>query len=271
VQKGASPAVTSLKPLDVQPAASGQGSQIRQLHLQLAAAFSVAVLAWPYFAFRGVEWPWPHTAFAIAGVAWLLAQLTRQPWWWQSIHAVFAPLVWGASQLAIAPGWYLLAFLLLMLIFRGAFGGQVPLYLSNVETAAAVAEHIARRPAVRLVDLGAGVGSVVVPLARRRPDGRFTGVENAPLTWLIGRLRCARLGNCVWRWGDLWQVDLAGFDVVHAFLSPTPMAALWEKAQQQMSPGSEFISNSFPIPDVEPQQIIEINDERGTRLYCYRL
>ncbi|MBL8397849.1 MAG: class I SAM-dependent methyltransferase [Candidatus Accumulibacter sp.] len=263
--------VTPIKPSESSASPSANGQQIRQLYLQLTAAFSVAVLAWPYYALRNEELPWPHTAFAIAGTALLLASLTRQPWWWRLIHAAFAPLAWGVSQLAIPPGWYLLAFLLLMLIFRGAPGGQVPLYLSNADTAAAIARHIAKRPAVRFVDLGAGVGSLLVPLARERPDSHFTGIENAPLTWLIGRLRSARLSNCTWRWGDLWQIDLSDFDMVHAFLSPTPMAALWQKARQQMPPGSVFISNSFPVPDVEPQQVIEVNDSRRTRLYCYRV
>ena len=94
--------------------------QVRQLFLQLAAAFTVAALAWPYFAWRGESLPWPETAFAIAITAYLLASLTGQAWWWRLIHLLFAPLLWTASQLAIAPGWYLLAFLLLLLVFRGA-------------------------------------------------------------------------------------------------------------------------------------------------------
>ncbi len=245
--------------------------QARQLSLQLAAAFTVAALAWPYFAWRGESLPWPETAFAIAITAYLLASLTGQAWWWRLIHLLFAPLLWAASQLAIAPGWYLLAFLLLLLVFRGAAGGQVPLYLSNRATITALCAFLDARPELHFLDLGAGFGSVVATLAKQRPDGHFTGVENAPLTWLIGRIRCAGLHNCAWRWDNLWQIDLANFNVVHAFLSPTPMAALWEKACQQMAPGSLFISNSFPVPDVEPLQILEINDARQTRLFCYRI
>jgi SAM-dependent methyltransferase len=103
---------------------------------------------------------------------------------------------------------------------------------------------------LRFLDLGAGIGSVLHPLARERPDGHFTGVENAPATWLIGRLRTAGLANCDWRWGDIWRTDLAAYNVVYAFLSPAPMAALWEKVRQEMRPGSLFISNSFAVPDV---------------------
>jgi hypothetical protein len=41
---------------------------------------------------------------------------------------------------------------------------------------------------------------------------------------------------------------LAGQDVVYAFLSPAPMKQLWAKAQAEMTPGSLFVSNSFPVP-----------------------
>lgn len=245
--------------------------QVRQLFLQLAAAFTVAALAWPYFAWRGESLPWPETAFAIAITACLLANLTGQAWWWRLIHLLFAPLLWAACQLAIAPGWYLLAFVILLLVFRGAAGGQVPLYLSNRATTTTLSTYLDAWPELRFLDLGAGFGSVVATLAKQRPDAHFTGVENAPLTWLIGRIRCAGLHNCAWRWGNLWQIDLADFNVVHAFLSPTPMAALWEKACQQMVPGSLFISNSFPVPDVEPLQVLKIDDVRQTQLFCYRI
>ncbi|GEM_PF-3065610 len=77
------------------------GQQKRQLALQAAAAFVVVSLAWPYYAMRGEDLPWPHAAFAIAAVALLLASLSHQRWWWRLIHAAFAPLAWSVSQLSI--------------------------------------------------------------------------------------------------------------------------------------------------------------------------
>ncbi|MFZ4538767.1 class I SAM-dependent methyltransferase [Propionivibrio sp.] len=243
---------------------------MRQLTLQCAAVFSVLSLAWPYFGFRGEELPWPETALAIGAVALLIAILTRQPWWWWLIHALFAPLAWGISALSIDPGWFLLAFILLLLVYRGALSGQIPLYLSNNDTAAALAQLMPTRPGMRFIDLGAGIGSVVLPLAKAQPETQFTGVENAPATWLAGYFRTAGLANCKWRWGDIWRVNLAGYDVVYAFLSPAPMPALWEKIQGEMRPGSLFISNSFAIPGVAASSVVEIDDARHTRLYCYQ-
>lgn len=249
----------------------GAGRYLRQLALQSAAVLAVVSLAWPYYGVRGEALPWPPTAFAIGVVAALLAVLSRQAWWWWLIHLVFAPLTWSVARLAIDPGWFLLLFIALLLVYRGALNGQVPLYLSNTPTVSALVELTEDIPALRLVDLGAGVGTVVRVLARARPDGRLTGVENAPASWLIGRLRTARLTNCRWIWGNLWQTNLAAFDVAYAFLSPAPMAALWEKAKREMQPGSLLISNSFPIPGVEATRVFAVADGRQTQIYCYRL
>lgn len=245
--------------------------QLRHLTLQCAAAFAVLSLAWPYFGFRGEELPWPGTALAIGGIALLIASLTRQPWWWRIMHALFAPLAWGIAALSIDPGWFLLAFILMLLVYRGAITGQIPLYLSNHDTATAIAELTSRRAGMCFVDLGAGIGSVLRPLAKALPTAQFTGIENAPATWLLGYLRTIGLTNCNWRWGDIWRVNLAEYDTVYAFLSPAPMPRLWEKALREMRPGSLFISNSFPVPGVEASRIVEIDDARQTRLHCYVL
>lgn len=242
---------------------------VRQLALQGAAAFGVLSLAWPYFGLTGETLPWPATAWAIGLVALALASFTRQPWWWKVIHLLFAPAAWLTSLQPIHPGWFLLSFFILLLTYRGALSGQIPLFLSNRETAAKLGEICTSRNCPRFIDLGAGIASTLLPLAKRQPQMVVTGCENAPITWVVGFLRTLGRENCVWQWGDLWRVNLAEFDVIYVFLSPAPMAALWEKAQREMRPGSLFISNSFPIPDVEATDIVDISDRRQTRLYCY--
>ena len=254
---------------DTQPSSRNR-PHWQQLALQCAAVFAVLSLAWPYFGIRNEALPGPQTALAIGGVALLIATLTRQPWWWRLIHALFAPLVWAIAALSIDPGWFLLAFILTLLVYRGALSGQIPLYLSNADTAAALAELTSDHPGMRFLDLGAGLGSVLRALAKTRPDAQLTGIENAPATGLAGYLRTAGLAHCNWCWGDIWHTSLADYDVVYAFLSPAPMPKLWNKIQREMRPGSLFISNSFAVPGIEASRVIELADARQTRLYCYQ-
>jgi len=150
----------------------------------------------------------------------------------------------------------------------------VPLYLSNRETVAALAELLERRAgegSLRFVDLGSGIGSTVITLADRLPQVVCCGVENAPLTWLVGRILGVGRSNLQWQWEDLWQVDLGQHDVVYAFLSPAPMPGLWEKAVREMAPGSMLVSNSFPVPGVTPSAVIEVPCRPARPLYCYEM
>jgi hypothetical protein len=214
----------------------------------------------------------PFLVAAIQGVsAFLVATLLSQPPWWRAIHLVFLPLVAGALQLDLPPWLYLLAFALLVSVYWRTFRGDVPLYLSNQATAKAALELLPARGGVRAVDLGAGTGGLLRHLAQGRPDGLFTGIELAPLPYLLTRLATSDLPNCTVKRGDFWDDHLAAYDVVYAFLSPPAMPRLWQKARAEMRPGSLLVSNSFPIPDATPQQVVEVADRRHTHLYCYAL
>ena len=243
----------------------------RQLALQCAAALIVLGIAWPYGLFRQQPLPWTESSLLIGALAFLLASLTHQPWWWRVIHALFAPAVVLFSGRNIAPEWYLAAFVLMFLVYRGALTSQVPLYLSSREAASALAGLLAGEPAGKVIDLGAGTGNIVCALAALRKDLEISGVENSHLPWAVGFLRTAGLRNCRWTFGSLWEVSLAEYDVAYAFLSPAPMGRLWLKVKDEMRPGSLFVSNSFCVPDVETTAEIDVDDRRGTRLYCYRL
>jgi hypothetical protein len=243
----------------------------RQLALQGAAALLALSVAWPWGLLRQQALPWFEISLLTGTLAFLFACLTRQYWWWRLIHAVFAPAAVLFSGLGLAPEWYLTAFVLTFLVYRGALTNQVPLYISSLEATRALGEVLADTSAGKIVDLGAGTGSVVRALARMRTDVQVFGIENSYLPWAIGSLRTAGLKNAHWILGSFWQVSLAEYDVAYAFLSPAPMSALWLKAKREMRPGTLFISNSFEVPGLAATAEIEVADSRKTRLYCYRL
>jgi hypothetical protein len=202
-------------------------------------------------------------------VAVMIAFRQGAPRWWLMIHLTFAPLVVVVHGLDIAPGWFLAAFVLLLLIFWRTDTSRVPLYLTNRNTAAALLKLLPAVPC-KVIDLGCGDGGLLRRLALARPDCRFVGIEHAPLTWLVARLRAWNLTNLNVRRGDFWHESLNSYGVVYAFLSPTPMPRLWEKAGAEMAPDAMLISNSFAVPDATPVSTIAVSDRRATRLYAYR-
>lgn len=197
----------------------------------------------------------------------LVAWFWQLPYWWRLINLLFVPALWLALQAEIGPVWYLAGFALLALTSLGAVRTRVPLYLSSARAAEVLADKLPSDAA--FMDLGCGLGGPLARLARMRPDVSLHGVEAAPLNWLVARLRLhgrARVGL-----GSLWETDLGDFDAVYVYLSPAPMSRLWEKARREMKPGSLFISNTFPVPDVPPGETIELHDLSHARLLLWRM
>ncbi len=240
----------------------------KALAAQILGLMLATVLAWMSPAlFHGV---W--CLALVQGVAAALwSGVLRQPYWWVAIHLSFLPTAVAMLTLQL-PSWlYLLIVLLLALVFWGTVKGDVPLFLSSIAVANALVVIVAGENADAFADLGAGVGSVAIPLARHRAMMRVDAWERAPLPWLITAWRCRKLSNTSAKRASLWDCHLDRYDVVFAFLSPAVMLELGEKIRREMYPGSLFISSSFPIPDWEPESIIHIEDRRKTRLFCYRV
>lgn len=232
----------------------------------LGLTFAI-VLAWMSPALFHGAW---RLALVQGALAALWSVVLRQPYWWAPIHLLFLPAAIALLTLQL-PSWlYLLIVLLLALVFWGTVKGDVPLFLSSTAVADAVATIVDRENVAAFADLGAGVGSVAVPLAQHRAL-RVDAWEYAPLPWLITAWRCRKLPNATAKRESLWGCDLGRYDVVFAFLSPAVMVELGDKVRREMHPGSLFISSSFPIPDWQPESIVDIEDSRRTKLFCYRI
>ncbi|MFO1321562.1 MAG: class I SAM-dependent methyltransferase [Burkholderiales bacterium] len=202
----------------------------------------------------------------------IVGRLLTLPGWWVPINLGFPLLVGGVSLLRVAPEWYLGAFLLMVAVYWSTFRTQVPLYLSGRQAVALVASRLPQDRPCRLLDIGSGTGTVLAQLATRVSAAvELHGIELAPLPHAIARVRARMSRNrfAVKR-QDFWQCDLSRYDVVYAFLSPVPMPALWRKVRAEMRPGSLFISNTFAVPGVPPDESVAIGG--GSRvLYLWRM
>jgi hypothetical protein len=220
----------------------------------------------------GLRLPTPLAWAALQGaLAALLAAALRSDRWWLPLHLLFPLAVVAAMRLDV-PAWiYLAVFTALALIYWTTFRTRVPLFLSNRTTVETLCGWLPPGKPLAVLDVGSGTGAFALRLARLRPDCRITGLELAPLPALLAHLGARGIANARLLRGDFWQHPLTGYDVVYAFLSPVPMAELWRKVCAEMPRGAWFVSNSFPVPDIVPQDVLTVADRRGTRLYCYRV
>lgn len=197
----------------------------------------------------------------------------RLPSWWLPIQAVlpFGLAVTAALQL---PAWlFLFAFLILVGLYWTTFQTRVPYFPSGRAAWEKMQELLPRR-VIHAIDIGSGFGGLMLDTAKKRPDSLFTGVELAPLPWLVSVIR-ARLVKMrgqpapVFLRRDYRSLNLADYDLVFAYLSPAAMPALWKQAQTQMRAGTMLLSYEFEVPGVAADFCVDV--EGGRRLFGWRL
>jgi hypothetical protein len=229
------------------------------LMLQLGALLMMLAIWMVIERYTGLE-PDLYTLVILqGGIAMLLSVMCRMDIWWRAIQFLFPIGLLVTHQLAL-PSWiYFLGFVFFLSLFWTTFRTQVPFYPSRPDVWHRVAAYLPKDRHIHLIDIGSGLGDLIMYLARAMPESRFTGIEIAPLPWLLSRWR-ARLrgiGNAGFELGDYEMLDFAQYDVVFAYLSPAAMAALWQKASREMRPGSLLMSYEFEIPGAEPDCILQ--------------
>lgn len=200
----------------------------------------------------------------------LLTRYRKMARWWVVIQALF-PLAFYWLMTWRMPSWiFLVFFVFLLSLYWTTFRTQVPFYPSGHATWQAVAAQLPANRPVNFIDIGSGMGGLLLQLASMRPDSKFTGIEIAPLPYCICWIRNAFSSNkaSIIR-GDYVALDFSVFDVVFAYLSPAAMDALWRKAQAEMRPGSLLISYEFNCPGRLPDRKIQPKS-LGPELYVWK-
>ena len=244
----------------------------QSLIIQGVALFLTGILSYLILLYFSHQLAWWQLALVQGGIAALLSHLLQQPTWWPPLHFIFFPAILLAQQASVPTWLYLAAFLTLVLFYWSTFRTRVPLYLSDSKAWQAVAPLLPQTQSFRFIDVGSGLGDVPFFLEPRFPEGHFYGTEIAPAPWLISRLRAwSRRSQVTFMRRDYTAIDLAGFDVVFAFLSPAVMPALWEQARAQMHKGSLFISLSFGVHSQQPDHEISLAEGARHTLYAWRM
>ena len=243
---------------------------VQAMLIQCAAAPLTVAVVYILAAFH-FEANYLTAALAQGAVAAIITYKMDMAPWWRLIQFLFPLAVLTALALHL-PSWlFLLLFLLLLGLYWSTFRTQVPYYPSHAAVWDALRQLLPAeegRP-LRLIDIGSGLGGATLYLSRVRPGAECTGIELAPLPWLYSWLR-AKLSGSRARFvlGDYEQLDFAQYDLVFAYLSPAPMAALWRKASAELKRGAMLVSYEFDIPGHPPAKTLQPTED-GPALYIW--
>lgn len=191
--------------------------------------------------------------------------------WWRWIHLCFPLAVWGMSNWHVPNELYLAGFVISLSLFWTTFRTQVPFFPSRPIVWQQVARLISQDKPVRLIDIGSGLGDMAMHVAKLRLDSHIQGIEIAPLPWVVSYIRAKmRRSTAMFKLGDYRALDFANYDVIFAYLSPAAMLALWDKAHNEMLPGSMLISLEFEIPGV-PASLCIAGEGHSPAIYVWKI
>jgi len=200
-----------------------------------------------------------------------LAYLALKDFWWRYIHFVFPLALCITLRFDIPNYVFLGAFILSASLFWTCFTTQVPFYPSSALIRNQIANMIPDNHLSRVIDIGSGIGDLCLTLAEKKPAALVSGVEIAPLLWVISTLR-ARFtkSKAVFTLGSYQTIDFSNYDIVFAYLSPAAMDGVRIKAQAEMRTNALLVSHEFPIPHLRPIQIFK-NASTIKKTYVYRI
>ncbi|MFZ6817564.1 SAM-dependent methyltransferase [Undibacterium sp. Ji22W] len=244
---------------------------IKSLFLQITSLLlTFVLLSFVSSAFK-ISFSLFSLLFLHACVAAFAAYLFEFDWWWWPIQFSFPLAAYFLSQFEISPYYYFIVLIIFSTLFWSTYRTQVPYFPSHSQLLAPILELVVDRKNLKLIDIGSGMGGLLINLSAKRSDGDFTGVEIAPLPWFVSIVRAAFLkSNVKFRLGDFYCKDFSEFDVVFCYLSPAAMPRVWEKVKREMVPGSLFLSYEFIVPFVAPDISVEVGFD-GVYLYGWRI
>lgn len=123
----------------------------------------------------------------------------------------------------------------------------------------------------KIVDLGSGWGNMAIQLAKHLPHCQVIGYETSPIPYYFSKLWLYfdKLQNLAIEKNDFSNISLKDKSLIYTYLYPGAMKVLKKKFDDELTPGTIVISNTFAVPGWDPIQVLEVKDMYNTRIYMY--
>jgi len=143
---------------------------------------------------------------------------------------------------------------------------------SNRKARQAILTASEHAPEGIIVELGSGWGTLALALAKKYPLQQVIGYELSLAPWLVSlcRQKLHRLHNLSLRRKNFLTCNLADAKLLVCYLYPGGMTKLHHKLQVEKPEVDILISNTFALPNTEPEQVIRLNDLYRSPIYVYR-
>lgn len=123
-----------------------------------------------------------------------------------------------------------------------------------------------------IIDLGSGLGTLAIALARRYPQRQVIGYEVSWVPWFAAMAlkRLLRLDNLTFRRQDFLHAPWPADAVLLCYLFRSCMQQIEHKLEREGCRPVLLISNTFALPACRPERTIRLRDLYRTHIHVYR-
>jgi len=122
----------------------------------------------------------------------------------------------------------------------------------------------------KIVDLGSGWGTLLLPLAQKFPQHEFVGIERAFTPFMVSSLRARKLPNLSFVHDDFFKYDLAETNIVILFLIGFMMPKVTQKCVKELPKGAMVYASRFALTDVQADKVVKLGSKMET-YYVYEI
>ena len=106
-------------------------------------------------------------------------------------------------------------------------------------------------------------------IEKKFPQSNLIGVENLFSVYFVNKIKLKLQKSKIKLFKkDFFNVDLKIADLIYCYLNPKTMESLGKKFKKECKLGTQIISRSFPIHQLEPEKIVKIKNKK---VYFYKI
>lgn len=149
------------------------------------------------------------------------------------------------------------------------FNGYAPFISTDRKTIKEILNQVKLKEAPIVYELGCGRARFLTVMGKFYPSAKLTGVENLFSLYAINKIRFKLQGSKIKILRtDFFKVNLAEADLIYCYLNNATMLELGKKFKQECRQGTQIVSRSFPIPQLNQEKVIVVKDKK---IYFYKI
>lgn len=163
--------------------------------------------------------------------------------------------------------------ILVVQLFYIVFGGYAPFFLTKNKVLKRIIDEEKFNDNDAVYELGSGSAGFLKAVEKKYPNiKKLIGIEYFFLPYIMGKIQLSLQRSKIKIVKEnFFYTNLKDADVIYCFLNKQSMAKLKDKFLNECRPGARIISYQFSLPDVEPEKIIDLSNNKKDRIYFYKM